>query len=97
MTKIMIVDDEAVITLRLQQRLTSMGYKVIGIAHTGEECVEKAQKLRPDLILMDIMIPENMNGISAAKLLKAELDIPVIFITAFSEDQIIERAKLAEP
>jgi len=97
MSKIMIVDDEAVIALRLQQRLTSMGYDVIGIAHTGEECVEKAKKLRPDLILMDIMIPENLDGISAAKIVKDELDIPVIFLTAFSEDQIIERAKHAEP
>ena len=62
----MIVGDEAVITLRLQQRHSIMGYNGIGSAHTGEECVEKAKKLRPDLILTNIMIPENLNGITAA-------------------------------
>jgi DNA-binding NarL/FixJ family response regulator len=74
-----------------------MGYEVIDIAHTGEEAVEKARSLQPDLMLLDIMIPEKLDGITVAEIVKAELDIPVIFITAFSEDQIIDRAKQAEP
>ena len=95
--KIMVVEDEVVIALRLQQRLTSMGFDITGIAYSGEEAVEKARRLRPDLILMDIMIPGKLDGIAAAKIVKAELDIPVVFLTAFSEDNIIERAKQAEP
>ena len=95
--RIMVVDDEAVIALRLQQRLTSMGFDVTGVAYSGEEAVETARDLRPDLILMDIMIPGKLDGISAAKIVKAELDIPVVFLTAHSEDKIIERAKQAEP
>jgi DNA-binding NarL/FixJ family response regulator len=93
----MVVDDEAVIVLRLQQRLTSMGFDVTGVAYSGEEAVETARDLRPDLILMDIMIPGKLDGIAAAKIVKAELDIPVVFLTAHSEDKIIERAKQAEP
>jgi len=95
--RIMVVDDEAVIVLRLQQRLTSMGFDVTGVAYSGEEAVETARDLRPDLILMDIMIPGKLDGIAAAKIVKAELDIPVVFLTAHSEDKIIERAKQAEP
>jgi len=93
----MIVEDEVVIALRLQKRLTSMGFDIKGLAYTGEEAVEKAKRLRPDLILMDIMIPGKLDGIAAAKIVKAELGIPVVFLTAFAEDKIIKRAKKAEP
>ena len=95
--KIMVVEDEAVIAMRLQQRLTEIGYDVVGIAYSGEEAVEKARHVRPDLILMDIMMPGQLDGIAAAKIMKTELNIPVIFLTAFSEDRIIENAKQAEP
>jgi PAS domain S-box-containing protein len=95
--KIIVVEDEVVIALRLQRRLTSMGYDIAGIAYTGEEAVEKAKILQPDLILMDIMIPGKLDGIEAAKIIKADLDIPVVFLTAFSEDKIIKRAREAEP
>jgi PAS domain S-box-containing protein len=97
MKKIMIVEDEAVIALRLEQRLSMMGYEVVALSHSSEESLEKARELRPDLILMDIKIPGNIDGITLAKIVKSELDIPVVFLTAFAEDQIIERAKQAEP
>lgn len=93
----MIVDDEAVIALRLQETLTAMGYNVVSTSHSGDESVEKARRLRPDLILMDIKMPGKMDGIAVAEIIKTELDIPVIFITAYTEHQIIERAKQAEP
>lgn len=97
MKKILIVENEAVIALRLQQMLVKMGYDVIGISYTGKEALESARSLGPDLILMDIMIPGELDGIAVAETVKSELDIPVIFLTAFSEDQIIERAKKVEP
>ncbi len=93
----MVVEDEAIIAIRLQERLTAMGYHIIGISYSGEEAMAQARRLRPDLILMDIMIPGKMDGIAVAKSVKTELDIPVIFLTAFSEDKIIDRAKQAEP
>jgi len=94
---IIVVDDEVIIAIGLEERLTAMGYDVIGVVHSGEEAVEKAMSLRPDLILMDIMLPGNLDGISAAKIVKARWDIPVVFLSAFSEDKIIEKAKQAEP
>lgn len=97
MKKILIVEDEAVIAIRLQERLTAMGYHIIGMSYSSEEAMEQARGLRPDLILMDIMIPGKMDGIAVANSVKTELDIPVIFLTAFSEDKIIDRAKQAEP
>jgi CheY-like chemotaxis protein len=97
MTKIMIVEDEAVVALRLQQRLTSMGFDIVGVAYSGEEAVETARDLRPDLILTDIMIPGKLDGIQVAEIVKSVLDIPVIFLTAYPEDKIIERIKQAEP
>jgi DNA-binding NarL/FixJ family response regulator len=95
--KILVVEDEAVIALRLQKRLAEMGYDVPDIAYSGDEAVEKAGRLEPDLVLMDVMIPGKMDGIEAAKTIKDEFDVPVVFLTAFSEDTIIERAKQAEP
>jgi DNA-binding NarL/FixJ family response regulator len=95
--KILVVEDEALISMRLQKRLGKMGYDVPGVAYSGEEAVEKAGRFRPDLVLMDVMIPGKLDGIEAAKMIKTELNIPVIFLTAFSEDKIIERAKQAEP
>jgi len=97
MNKIMIVEDEAVIAFRLQQCLTSMGFDIVGVAYSGEEAVEKAINLRPDLILTDIMIQGKPDGIQVAEIVKLALDIPVIFLTACSEDKIIERTKQAEP
>jgi PAS domain S-box-containing protein len=95
--KIMVVEDEAVIALRLQQMLTKMGYDVTDMAHTGEEAIEKVRSQQPDLILMDIMIPGKLDGIEVAEILKEELDIPAIFLTAYSDKNIIERAKKVEP
>ncbi len=97
MKKIMIVEDEAVIALGLAQRLTEMGYDVIGTFHSGEAALENARDLQPDIVLMDIMMPGDLDGIDAAKILREDLGIPVIFLTAYSEDKFIERAKLVEP
>ena len=97
MHKIMVVDDEVVITLQLEERLTKRGYEVVGSASSGEEAVEMARRLRPDLILMDIVMPGKLDGIEAAELLKAEMDISVIFLTAYANEKIVKRAKSVEP
>jgi CheY-like chemotaxis protein/DNA-binding PadR family transcriptional regulator len=97
MSNILIVDDEAIITMQLEERLSVMGYTVGGMAASGEDAVEKARSIRPDLVLMDIVMPGKMNGIEAAKIITAELDIPVVFVTAYADDAIIEKAKSARP
>ena len=97
MHKIMIVDDEAVITTQLEERLTSMGYEVTGMASSGEESIEMAQHLKPDLILMDIVMRGKIDGIAAAAIIKKKQDIPVIFLTGYTENHFIGRAKHVEP
>ena len=69
--KIIVVDDEVVIALRLQERLTTMGYEVIDIAHSGNDAVEKTRNLQPDLMLLDIMIPGKLDSIQVAKTVKS--------------------------
>jgi len=96
-SKILVVDDEAIIILQLEERLSAMGYTVAGMAATGEDAVDKARSLRPDLVLMDIMMPGKMDGIEAARIIAKELDIPVVFITSYADDTVIEKAKTVRP
>ena len=97
MAKILVVDDEAIITMQLEERLSAMGYTVAGMAASGEDAVDKARRLRPDLVLMDIVMPGKMNGIEAARIIAQELDIPVVFVTSYADDAIIEKAKSVRP
>ena len=97
MSEILVVDDEAIITMQLEERLNAMGYTVAGMAASGEEAIEKARRLAPDLVLMDIVMPGTMNGIEAAKTITGELDIPVVFVTSYADDEIIQKAKQARP
>lgn len=97
MARILIVDDEAIITMQLEERLTAMGYTVAGMAATGEAAVQKARETRPDLVLMDIVMPGTMNGIDAAKIITEELGIPVVFVTSYADDTIIGKAKAVRP
>jgi len=96
MSKILVVDDEAIITMQLEERLSAMGYTVAGMASSGEDAIEKARRLIPDLVLMDIVMPGKLNGIEAAKTI-AGMDIPVVFVTSYADDTIIEKAKQVGP
>jgi PAS domain S-box-containing protein len=93
----LVVDDERVITMYLEELLTNFGYDVVGLASNGAEAIEMARKFVPDLILMDIIMPGERNGIDAANEIKDELDIPIIFLTAFADDKIVEKAKYSAP
>jgi len=95
--RILIVEDEGILALDVQQRLTSLGYPVPDIASTGEEAVQKAAEGRPDLILMDIMLPGEIDGVTAAEQIHTHFDIPVIYITAYADDDTLRRAKITEP
>jgi two-component system, response regulator PdtaR len=97
MAKILVVDDEAIITMQLEERLSAMGYTVAGMAASGDEAIDKARRFRPDLVLMDIVMPGKMNGIEAANIITKELDIPVVFVTSYADDAIIEKAKSVRP
>jgi len=93
MYRVMVVDDEATITTQLEERLTLMGYEVTGSASSGQEAVEMARRTRPDIVLMDIVMPGSLDGIDAAEIIKAELDIPAIFLTAYASQKFVDKAK----
>jgi diguanylate cyclase (GGDEF)-like protein/PAS domain S-box-containing protein len=95
--KILIVEDEKIISLDLQRRLEKFGYDVCGLATSGEEAIEKAESLLPHIVLMDIMLTGTTDGIEAAKIVNKQLQIPVIFLTAYADEKTLERAKEAEP
>jgi PAS domain S-box-containing protein len=98
MCRIMVVDDEAIITSQMEDYLKMLGYDVAGIANSGEEAIDLAKKVHPDLILMDIVMRRNkIDGITTSEIIKKEFDIPVIFMTAYGGDKILERVKSAEP
>lgn len=97
MSKILVVDDEAIISMQLEERLSAMGYTVTGMAASGEEAIERTRRVRPDLVLMDVVMPGKINGIQAAQILSSEFNIPVVFITAYADDAIIEKAKCVKP
>jgi len=97
MAKILIVDDELSFRLLLQATLPLLGYEVAGVAAGGAEALELARFLKPDLVLMDIVMPGALDGIEAAKKIRAELAIPVIFLTGHGDDEIVARAKCADP
>jgi PAS domain S-box-containing protein len=95
--RILIVEDEAILSEDLGSSLESLGYVVSGKVSTGEEAVELAEKLRPDLILMDIKLQGDIDGIEAADQIRMDLDIPVVYLTGYSENDVLERAKKTEP
>ena len=97
MPRILVVDDETDIAVRLGEFLTEMAYEVVGIASSGEEAIRMADDLKPDLILMDIMMPGDLDGIAAAEEIKKKMDVSIIFLSGYSESQLIERAKYVEP
>jgi len=94
---ILIVEDEAVTAMAIRKQLMNLGYSICGIAQTAELTVQKAMEEKPDLILMDIKLAGRRTGIDAAVEIKARSDIPVIYLTAFSNDDYISEAKKTEP
>jgi len=95
--QILIVEDEGLIAADVQRRLEKLGYRVPAIAESGEEAIECARSTPFDLVLMDIRIKGNLDGIAAAQVLKEEMRMPVVYMTAHSDQDTISRAKLTEP
>jgi PAS domain S-box-containing protein len=94
---ILVVEDEAIVAMDIEDRLTAMGYQLGGAAASGEQALALAEAGHPDLVLMDIRLQGAMDGIVAAEEMRRRFHVPVIFLTAYSEEATLERAKLAEP
>ena len=91
--KILVVEDENIVALDLESRLKSLGFTVLPVISSGEEAVEKAYEYKPDLILMDILLKGKINGIDAAKKIVGTLKIPIIYLTASTNREVLERAR----
>jgi DNA-binding LytR/AlgR family response regulator len=94
---ILVIEDEAIVSKDIQQSLKKLGYNIVGSAATGEKAVELAKEMNPDLVLMDIMLKGKMSGIDAAQQIKAALNVPVIYLTAYADENTLAKAKVTEP
>ena len=93
-TRVIIADDESLIRMDLREMLTNLGYLVVGEVADGRSAVHQARELRPDVVVMDIKMPD-MDGIEAAKLLTEEHLAPVVLLSAYSQRDLVERAREA--
>ena len=96
-TRILVVEDEAIIARDISLQLARTGYERAAVTARGEEAIELAGRLRPDLVLMDIQLAGNMDGIDAATQIRKQFHIPVVFLTAFADETVLQRARQAEP
>lgn len=96
-TTVMVVEDESIVALDIESSLIELGYEVVARTGSGKDAVDLARKHRPDIILMDIMLNSKEDGVHAAGQITSQFDIPVVFLTAYSDKQTLDRVKLTEP
>jgi PAS domain S-box-containing protein len=96
-TRIYLVEDEALLAMEISDRLTQLGYEVCGQAARGEQALEEIPQVRPDIVLMDIRLAGKLNGIDTAAKLRQHLNVPVVFLSAFSDDALLKDALGTDP
>jgi len=96
-TRILVVEDEFIIARAIENSLEMMGYSVIDVVSSGKRAIEKTESKKPDLILMDIKLQGEMDGIEAACQIRSRFNVPVIFLTAYSDEYLKERANKTDP
>jgi PAS domain S-box-containing protein len=94
---ILVVEDEIIVALDLKRCLQGMGYQVVQVVTSGEKAVTAAKNKKPDLVLMDIRLQGEMDGIEAAKVINSQYDVPVVYLTAYADDQTLQQATAAGP
>jgi len=95
--RILLVEDEGIIAKDIRESLEGMGYEVIGVEVSGEKAIDRAERNSPDLVLMDIVLQGPVDGITAANEIRSRLGVPVVYLTAYADDQVLERVKVTEP
>lgn len=95
--RILIVEDESIVALNIKNRLEGLGYAVVATTYSGEAAIQIVAQSHPDLVLMDIKLKGTIDGIEAAAQIRDCFQIPVVYLTAYSDDETLERAKLTEP
>ncbi|HEY0759634.1 MAG TPA: response regulator [Acidisarcina sp.] len=96
-TRILVVEDERIVGLHLKQQLVKLGYKVVGVCSSGEEALRVVSERSPDVVLMDIHIDGEMDGIETARQMPADRCLPVIYLTAFAGEETLQRARSTKP
>ncbi|MGH7600174.1 MAG: PAS domain S-box protein, partial [bacterium] len=96
-TKILVVEDENIVAKDIQNTLKALGYTVTAVVASGEEAIQKAGETQPDLVLMDIMLKGYQDGVEAARQIFARFNIPVVYLTAYTDETTLQRAKVTEP
>jgi PAS domain S-box-containing protein len=96
-TRILIVEDERIVARDIQTQLTRLGYAVVGTTRFGEQAVQLATELNPDLVLMDIRLEGAVDGIAAAQEIRNRLQVPVVYLTAYADEETLQRARVTEP
>lgn len=95
--KIFVVEDEVIVAQDIVQTLKSLGYEVPDFVTSGEEAISKVKEILPDLILMDIMLAGELDGIETSQIINKDLNIPVVYLTAYSSTHILDKAKTSRP
>ena len=95
--KILIVEDESIIAEDISDSLISLGYRITGMVYSGEEAIEAAAKCRPDLVLMDVNLQGEIDGITAAAEIRARFQIPVVYLTAYADENTLRRVNATKP
>ncbi|MEG4444270.1 ATP-binding protein [Microcoleus sp. AT9_B5] len=95
--QILVVEDEIIVAQDIAGRLKKLGYAVTATVSSGEEAIQKAIENPPDLVLMDIVLKGDMDGVTAAEKIRSNRNVPTVFLTAYADDQTLQRAKLTDP
>ena len=95
--RILVVEDEAIVAEDIRLTLESFGYDVCGVVPAGEDALAQVEKEPPDLVLMDIMLQGEMDGVEAAEIIRTRFQVPVVYLTAYADERTLERAKVTEP
>src|ERR1035437_9908621 len=94
---ILVVEDEKIVAMDIAGSLKSVGYKVAGIVASGKEAIDLVDQNPPDLILMDIRIKGDIDGIQTAEIIQSQHDIPIVYLTAFADENTLSRARITTP
>jgi len=95
--RVLVVEDESIVSLEIQSRLKRLGYEVVAAVASAEEAIERTARCEPDLVLMDIQLKGEMDGVEAAGEIRDHLSIPVVYLTAYADEATLRRAKVTEP
>jgi signal transduction histidine kinase len=95
--RVLVVEDESIVALDIEHRLRAMGYEVVGLALTGLEALDLGRRENPNLVLMDILLKGPLSGIETAEMFRSVLDVPIVYLTAYTDQATLDRARISEP